>query len=104
LSFDQNGGPSLNFSAPGKRRHVGDDAQLYRNALHRNEGITRHGCNVTSKASPGGRPLRIMKFQVVALPDHPSFPDGLERPGGAKSSQCREAKLVSNPAFLTHWV
>eukprot|EP00964_Phaeocystis_antarctica_P012412 scaffold6847_cov64-Phaeocystis_antarctica.AAC.1 len=102
LNFQPNGGPSLNFSAPGKRSRVEDDERVYRNAQCSNEGITRHGCSVTSKASAGGPPLpllRIMKFQVAALPGHRTFPSGLSPPGGPRSSQCKEAKLVSGPAF-----
>ena len=102
LNFQPNGGPSLNFSAPGKRSRLEDDERVYRNAQCSNEGITRHGCSVTSKASADGPPLplqRIMKFHVAALPGHRSFPSGLSTLGGPRSSQCKEAKPVSDPAF-----
>ena len=98
LSFAPNGGPSLNFSSPGKRSRE-EDERVFRNSQSNNEGITRHGCSITTKVELGrqGVPaapcLRIMKFQVVALPGHRNFPPDLARLGGVRSSQCKEAKL-----------
>ena len=109
LPFQTNGGPSLSFRT--KRSHEDEDVLCacrparscpypsrrasvfrFRSPQNSDEGVARYGCSLTKKASGDDVPLRIMRFQVVALPGHSAFPPLLVA-DEHRSSSCTEAKV-----------